>query len=130
MAKRQRSRPFTPLTRRFTRWLNLAWWAMCLGVLLWWYLSVDLGAPVSASKRPDQEQIMEGIMAVLAFPAGLIWVWSLPMLTALLDAFGVAVQRWPWYAQPAAAWCGAALLGYIQWFWLLPYVFTLRASDA
>jgi hypothetical protein len=130
MAKRKRSTPGTTFSRKLTRWMKLTWWAICFGVLIWWYFSIDFGAAVSAAKRPDQERIMEGIMAFLAFPAGLVWVWSLPMLTSLLDSYGVAVARWPWYAHPAAAWFGAAVLGHMQWFWLLPYVFTLRASDA
>lgn len=130
MAKRRRAQPSTPFARKLTRWLKLLWWAASFAVLVWWFFSIDLGAAVSAAKRPDQERVMEGVMAFLAFPAGLVWVWALPMLFSWLDAFGVAVERWPWYSQPLAAWCGAALLGYLQWFWLLPYVFTLRASDA
>ena len=130
MVKRKQARPSTPFGRRVRRWLKLLWWSASLAVLVWWFFSIDLGAPMATDRRADQERIMEGIMAFLAFPAGLVWVWSLPMLTSLLDGFGVAVARWPWYSQPLAAWCGAALLGYLQWFWLLPYVFTLRASDS
>jgi hypothetical protein len=130
MARKRQAKPGIRFGEKVARWSKLLWWAASLAVLVWWFFSIDLGAPASAGRRADQERIMEGIMAFLAFPAGLVWVWALPMLTSMLEAFGVIVARWPWYSQPLAAWCGAALLGYLQWFWLLPYVFTLRASDS
>lgn len=125
---RSRARPGSP-ARRLGRWLRLTWWALCLGVLSWWFVSIDLGAPVSEARRPEQQQILEGIMAVIAFPSGLLWVWALASLISLSQTLGATVERWPWYAHPLAAWSGAALLGHLQWFWLLRRVFTLRASD-
>ncbi|HWQ37880.1 MAG TPA: hypothetical protein VNM24_04585 [Burkholderiales bacterium] len=127
-SSRARARPGAPAPR-LGRWLRLTWWAVCLAVLAWWFVSIDLGTPLSQARRPEQQQILEGIMAVLAFPAGLFWIWVLPSLMSLSQTLGVTVERWPWYTHPLAAWTGAALLGHLQWFWLLRRVFTLRASD-
>jgi hypothetical protein len=133
MARRSRRSAQTPrpqagLSRRLARVLKLAWWAACIGVLLWWWISVDFGAAVAATKRSTQRELLEAAMAVLAFPAGLLWVWLQPIINAGLA--GIGVQRWPWYGPVMLTWSGAALLGYLQWFWVLPHVFALRASDA
>ena len=112
------------------RFLKLAWWSVCLGVIAWWFFAVDPGALGSKTSEPLQQQTLRGVMALLAFPAGLVWVWVLPSLAPLAEAMGMPMQGWPWYAPGLLAWAGCALLGYAQWFWLLPHVFTMRASDS
>jgi hypothetical protein len=116
--------------RRLVRFLKLAWWSVCLGVIAWWFFAVDPGALGSKTSEPLQQQTLRGVMALLAFPAGLVWVWVLPSLAPLAEAMGMPMQGWPWYAPGLLAWAGCALLGYAQWFWLLPHVFTMRASDS
>ncbi|MGH8629367.1 MAG: hypothetical protein ACREU7_01195 [Burkholderiales bacterium] len=116
--------------RRLVRFLKLAWWSACLGVIVWWFVSVDPGAVGSRVNEPLPQQTLRGVMALLAFPAGLIWVWSMPWLAPAVEALGIPLEGWPWYAPSLLVWSGCALLGYVQWFWLLPHVFTLRASDS
>lgn len=128
---RSASRFRTPGKRgRFVRLLKLGWWSVCLAVIAWWIISADPATVGSQANEPLQQQVLKGIMALLAFPAGLLWVWFLPLLTPAFEAAGVPVNGWPWYATTVLAWLGCAVLGYLQWFWLLPHVFTLRSSDS
>ena len=122
--------PAGPARRRFVRVLKIGWWAACMAVLVWWFLAAEPGAVSSPASEPLHEQTLKGIMALLAFPAGLLWVWSLPWLAPAVEAAGVSLRGWPWYLPTVLAWSGCALLGYVQWFWLLPHVFTMRASDS
>ena len=72
-------------------------------------------------------------MGVIAFPAGLLWIWMAPTLDPLADALaraaGVPAAYWRAYGPELFAWLGAALIGYAQWFWVIPYVFSLRADE-
>jgi hypothetical protein len=78
------------------RFLRFGWLLLCLLALAgWWF---GWGFVDGAGQRIEHRQLLDAIMGVLAFPAGLLWVWIAPNL------------------------------GYIQWFWLLPYVFRLRAN--
>jgi len=115
---------------RLVRLLKLAWWSVCLGVLVWWFIAVEPGTLQTQASEPVQHQTLKGVMALLAFPAGLLWVWSMPWLVPAAQAVGLPMDGWPWYAPTVMARFGCALLGYAQWFWLLPHVFTLRASDS
>lgn len=72
-------------------------------------------------------------MGVIAFPAGLLWIWIAPTLEPFAELLtryaGVPAIFWRTYGPELFAWLGAALIGYIQWFWLLPYVFSLRTDE-
>lgn len=114
----------------FVRALKIGWWSACLAVLVWWFVAADPGAAASRANEPLHEQTLKGLMALLAFPAGLLWVWSMPWLAPAVEAAGVPLAGWPWYTPTVLAWSGCAVLGYVQWFWLLPYVFTMRSSDS
>jgi hypothetical protein len=112
------------------RWLKLGWWSVCLGIIAWWLLSADPAAAGSQANEPPQQQMLRGIMALLAFPAGLLWVWLMPWLAPAAKAAGLPIDTWPWYLPTTVTWLGCAVLGHIQWFWLLPHVLTLRSSDS
>jgi hypothetical protein len=49
----------------------------------------------------------------------LIWVLAIPWVLGAVQA------SLPWYAEPLLAWIGCALLGYVQWFWLVPRAFAV-----
>ena len=71
-------------------------------------------------------------MGILAFPVGLLWVWIAPNLESLAASAalsaGLPSALWRSYGPELLAWAGATVLGYIQWFWMLPYVFRMRAD--
>ncbi len=117
-------------TARLKRFLRLGWLLLCLAALAGWWLG--WGFVDGAGQRIEHRQLLDAIMGVLAFPAGLLWVWIAPNLESLAKsaalAAGVRPAIWQMYGPELLAWMGATLLGYIQWFWMLPYVFRLRAD--
>ncbi len=117
-------------TARLKRFLRLGWLLLCFAALAGWWLG--WGFVDGAGQRIEHRQLLDAIMGVLAFPAGLLWVWIAPNLESLAKsaalAAGVRPAIWQMYGPELLAWMGATLLGYIQWFWMLPYVFRLRAD--
>jgi len=117
-------------TLRLKRFLRFGWLLLCLLALAgWWF---GWGFVDGAGQRIEHRQLLDAIMGVLAFPAGLLWVWIAPNLESLAKsaalAAGVPSAVWRLYGPELVAWLGATVLGYIQWFWLLPYVFRLRVN--
>lgn len=118
-------------TVQLKRKLRLSWLAICLGVLaVWWF---DWGFLDGAGQRIEHRQLLEATMGIIAFPGGLLWVWLVPyfepMAQAAARAAGISPPVWRDYGPALLTWSGATLIGYIQWFWLLPHVFTLRSGD-
>lgn len=113
---------------RLARWMKIVWWVICLAVIAWWAWSAE---PVRhpAAGEQDRETLFFGIMAALSFPAGLAWVLALPRVLTSLPLAAVDLALLPWYTQAVAAWFGCTVLGYIQWFWLLPHVLSMKSAD-
>ncbi len=111
-----------PPLRAWPRVLKLCWWAICLGVLAGWLLM----AARSDSGAEDRDFLL--MLALLSFPAGLVWLWFVPDLSAILASLGVDPATLPRHWELAATWAGVVLLGHVQWFWLLPAAFRLRAE--
>lgn len=115
---------------RLRRALKIGWILLCLGALAgWWF---GWGFVDGAGERIENRQFLDAIMGVIAFPGGLIWVWLAPLLEPfardLSIACGLPRHLWIDYGPELLVWAGASLLGYVQWFWLLPYVFSLRSD--
>jgi hypothetical protein len=115
---------------RLKRALRIGWLLLCVAALAGWWLG--WGFVDGAGQRIEHRQLLDLIMGVLAFPAGLLWVYVAPNLESLAEsavvAAGVPAAFWRSYGPELLAWLGATLFGYLQWFWLLPYVFRLRAD--
>jgi hypothetical protein len=111
--------------------LRLIWLALCLGALaVWWF---GWGFVDGAGQRIEHRQLLDAIMGILAFPAGLLWVWLAPHLEpvaqAAARAAGMSAPVWRNFGPEVLTWFGATLIGYLQWFWLLPHVFALRSRN-
>ncbi len=115
-------------TVRLKRALKAGWLLLCLAALAGWWLG--WGFVDGAGERIEHRQLLDAIMGVLAFPAGLLWVWIAPSLEPLAGSLALKVGAppalWRTYGPELLAWVGATVLGYLQWFWLLPYVFKSR----
>jgi hypothetical protein len=104
--------------------VRLLWWGLCLGVLAWWLFTTGLGSLASAHGLEGRDdRLFYALMALISFPAGLIWVLATPWLLSIVPA-GAGVAAIPWYGEPLLAWFGCAIVGYLQWFWLLPRAFS------
>lgn len=108
--------------------LKIGWWIVCLLILATWYFVSGIDGAGSPTAPTDWRSFVLA-MAVISFPAGALWLWALPSIRDALPAAGVDLGLLPWYWEHVAAWLGIALIGYIQWFWLLPAVFRLRSDD-
>lgn len=122
-SRRSRSPVSGPAASRSGLALRLLWWGLCLGVLAWWLAVTGVGNLASAIGPEGQDsRLYFALLALIAFPAGLIWVLALPWLLGAVPAIV------PWYAEPLLAWTGCTLLGYAQWFWVVPHAFALNRT--
>jgi hypothetical protein len=112
----------------WVRVAKIGWWVVCLGILTWWIFALGIEGADAAKSGPEWLTFMLA-MGVISFPAGPLWLWALPSIREALPAAGVDLSLLPWYWEPVAAWLGVAILGYAQWFWLVPGVLRLRASE-
>jgi hypothetical protein len=133
MRRRRRSRDYVRAdhwTNRLKRKLKIGWLILCLAALAVWWLT---GFVDDAGHRAGHRQILDTMMGVIAFPAGLLWIWMAPTLEPFVDpllrAAGVPAAYWHDYGPELFAWFGAALIGYVQWFRVIPYVFSLRTDE-
>lgn len=109
---------------RTIRALRLLWWGISLGILLWWMGATVWDALGGHSPAVRDERLFHAAMALISFPAGLIWVLATPWLLSLVPQGAGPVASLP-YAEPFLVWLGCAVIGYVQWFWLLPQAFSL-----
>lgn len=118
-------------TVRLKRRLTFFWLALCLAALALWWL--DWGFVDGAGQRIERRQLLDAAMGILAFPAGLLWVWLAPYLEPLAQAAaraaGVSPPMWRDYGPALLTWSGATLIGYVQWFWVLPYALSPRGRE-
>lgn len=108
--------------------LKIGWWTLCLTILAAWYFISGINGAAAPTAASDWRSFVLA-MAVISFPAGPLWLWALPSIRDVLPATGVDLSLLPWYWEQVAAWFGITVIGYAQWFWLLPAVFRLRADD-
>jgi hypothetical protein len=60
-------------------------------------------------------------MVVLSFPLGLLWLWLASGAGHLLAQFGIDIGGASWTAD-IVVWLGFVVVGYLQWFFLLPWM--------
>jgi hypothetical protein len=106
-------------------WRNLlkaTWLLACIAVLLW-----DL---ISCTQRMNPTLMSEcsllagGMMVILSFPIGLLWLWLVSGAAYLAGQLGIDISA----VLPISnlvVWIGFVVVGYLQWFILLPWAIRL-----
>lgn len=99
--------------------MRIAWLAACALVLLWWIGAFGLDDQLAVPLKLESQMYVLLAMCILAFPAGIIWAVVIAGVARLLHEFGVATNGSIWTGI-LIFWVGAVVLGYLQWFVLLP----------
>lgn len=107
-------------------YLKVIWLFACIAVLIWEFLSC--GQQSHPGLRAECLLLAGGLMVVLTFPVGLLWVWLVSGAGYLLALFGIESPAGPSVVD-LVVWVGFVLVGYFQWFVFLPWsIQKVRAS--
>lgn len=101
------------------RFYLLAWVAVCSAVLAWTLVAVSYSS--SATLRGETLLLGSGLLIMLTFPIGIVWWLVLGALAYAISLLGLSSE----YLQLGMfvfAWGGFVVVGYLQWFMLLPRV--------
>lgn len=108
---------------------RLLWLGACAIVVIWWMAVYGLheGAPDTLMGEAMIYVVIA--MTLLSFPIGLAWTVLLAIAARVLHEAGVAVQS-PLWVNLLLYWVTAVVLGYVQWFVVIPRIRAKRAARA
>ena len=116
MSEEVRSEMSMPATS--TKILRAAWVVAMVAVLLSW-LSGNVSDPPATALSGERHLLALLMLVALTFPLGLAWALVLNLTAYLMASTGQAVSvPDAWLA--LAVWFGFFVLGYLQWFKLIP----------
>ncbi len=101
------------------RSIRFIWLAACVVVLLWWTIAYGFNDAVPKQLRAESQVYLFIAIIVLSFPAGLIWAVFVAIGSRALYELGFAPDGSIW-VNTFIYWLGAVVLGYLQWFVLVP----------
>jgi hypothetical protein len=100
-------------------YLKGIWLLACVAVLAWQF--VACGQQSNPTLRGECSLLAGGIMVVLSLPLGLLWLWLVSGAGYLLAQFGIEIGA-PSSIADVVVWLGFVVVGYLQWFVLLPWI--------
>ena len=104
---------------KLTNLLKIVWLIGCLAVLVWTF--VACGQETNSTLRGECSFLAAIIMAFLTLPLGLVWWLLLSGAGYALSLVGVEIGRASAIAD-LVVWLGFVVVGYLQWFKLVPWV--------
>ena len=102
--------------------LKFAWLLACIAVLLWDLTSCPQRA--NPTLMSECSLLAGAMMVILSFPSGLLWLWLVSGSAYLVGQLGMDISA----VSPIAnliVWIGFVVVGYLQWFILLPWAIRL-----
>jgi hypothetical protein len=101
------------------RTVKLIWVVVCVAVLIWSF--IYCGQQANPTLRGECSLLGSGVMVLLSLPTGLLWVWLVSAVGYGLSAYGLVIDGSSLIVD-FVIWLGFFILGYLQWFKLLPYL--------
>lgn len=108
------------------------WFAAALAILCWWFIAYGIRADLSPSLKSESQIYLIIAMVVLSFPVGLIWTYLFALVLSALSQIDI-VPGGGWQLDVILLWVGYVVVGYLQWFELIPRVvarFRMRREPA
>lgn len=103
--------------------VKVAWLIACLAVLAWTFLACG---PEANAALHGECLLLAGIaMALLTLPSGILWWLLLSGAGYTLSLIGIEIGGMSAFAG-FVAWLGFGVVGYLQWFKLVPWLIARR----
>jgi hypothetical protein len=98
--------------------VKVCWFLACLAVLAWGIFGCEQEA--NPTLRGECAFLAGSVLALFSLPLSIVW-WVLLNAAAYgFSLFGIEVGESPAFG--AAAWLGFVVVGYLQWFMLMPWL--------
>lgn len=99
----------------------IAWLTASFVVLGLWFWLFGLNPELSRILRNESQVYLIIGMTVLTFPAGLLYVYLFGIVVYGLSSVGIELHQYE-KIEVCLLWGGFVLIGYLQWFVLLPFI--------
>jgi hypothetical protein len=103
------------------RILELAWLVSCVAAVTWWYVTYGIRSDLGGALKAESQIYLIAIMVVITFPIGLVWAYAAGLITYELEAAGIGTAT-AWHLDVLLWWFGFVVVGYVQWFNLIPRI--------
>ena len=103
------------------RILQIAWLLSCVAAVAWWYVTYGIRSDLGGALKAESQIYLIVIMVVITFPIGLVWAYVTGLITYGLEATGIGTVT-AWHPDVLLWWLGFVVVGYVQWFKLIPRI--------
>ena len=101
--------------------IRTLWIVACLIVLVWWLYSYGLKEDLSQVLKAESQIYLLIAMVILTLPLGIPWIYLFAGLLYVLESVGINMNG-KMQADVFLLWLGFVVIGYIQWFVIVPYL--------
>jgi hypothetical protein len=108
---------------KMVKLLKITWFIACIAVLVWTF--VTCGPEANATLHGECLLLAAITMALLTLPSGIVWWLLLSGAGYTLSLIGIETGGMSTFAG-FAAWIGFVVVGYLQWFKLVPWLIARR----
>lgn len=107
------------MTRHYL--IRTLWIVACIIVLVWWLYSYGLKEDLAQVLKSESQIYLLIAMVILTFPLGIPWIYLFSGLQYVLESVGIDMSG-KMQADVFLLWLGFVVIGYIQWFVIVPYL--------
>lgn len=96
--------------------LKAAWFIACTAIFVWVFITC--GQESNSTLRGECSLLLAGVMAFLTLPSGILWWLLISGGAYVFSSMGIEVRASAF--ADIFVWLGFAVIGYFQWFKLVP----------
>lgn len=102
------------------------WLIASFMVLSWWLYCFGLDSEISRTLRNESQIYLIIGMSILSFPIGILYMYLFGFMIYGLNKLNIDLHQYE-LLEAVILWSGFVLIGYVQWFILLPFIW--KKSD-
>ena len=101
--------------------IRTLWIVVCMIVLVGWLYSYGFKEDLSQVLKSESQVYLLIAMVILTLPLGIPWIYLFAGLLYVLESVGINMSG-KMQADVFLLWLGFVVIGYIQWFVIVPYL--------
>ncbi len=107
--------------------LKIIWLSACAAAYIFWLISVGSFSNTSVPYAAEKGMYLTIFLATMGFPSVPVWYVCAALVLKGFEAFGILTPNG--YVTDTVIWVGAVIVGYVQWFHVVP-AFKRRRAQA